>query len=396
MLENINYKLIQELKKSKIPWAIIIGMEMRTSLAIIRSLGRENIPVLGINLCQTRSFVTYSKYCQIVVNIHPQKLIDFLLRIGPYFSSQPIIFPESDEICIIIDNNKIVLNKFYKIMKSKKYKMEELINKAICHSIFKIHGEFDIPKTIYLNDNDNLYDKLKYMSYPCIIKPIFNKLIAKEEYIIVKDIYEAIDAIKKIRISYNKILIQEYIDTPDNYNYEVLCYRSEREERSYCCAIRKLRIYPKNTGSSSYIETTTEIDNIFQTIDNFLSKIEYNGLVDFEFKIKEEKLYLIEANFRSSANIIISERCKINLPYIAYSDMANFNKKYNYEKYLIGIKWSFENSEILQYLNGYISIRALFKSLLLSDSHAIFQWDDIKPGKKMVIEIIKKKIKKIF
>lgn len=368
------------LKNCKLPWAIVIGMEMRTSLGIIRSLGRYNIPVLGINLFNNSTPSTFSKYCKVIININLDNLIKTLMDLIPLFSYPPVIFAENEDICILLDNNKDILDNHYKLMLSKKFPMVNLTNKYINYLICQDYSEFLLPKTKIIYKNDDSYsEKIKDMSFPLIIKPTHSGIIDKANYFIIKNRLEAKYYIEMLLKVGTHLIIQEYISSPDDNNYEVLCYRSRIRDNTYCLALKKHRIYPKNTGSSSFIESTYEIDNIFLKINNFLRKIDYNGLADFDFKIKNDMVYLIEINYRASANISITEKCGLNLPYIAFNDMTYKEPIDLPDNYKVGIKWCFESSEIASFREKYISFKELLRSLLLSDSRAIFAWDDVFP-----------------
>ena len=82
----------------------------------------------------------------------------------------------------------------------------------------------------------------------------------------------------KLRNSYNRVLIQEYVDGEDAIMVEIVGYIAINGHIIIPAIIEKVREYPLNTGGTSYakaVKSSVYVD--VNKIYGFMSKIGYIG-----------------------------------------------------------------------------------------------------------------------
>ena len=85
---------------------VVLKLEHYGSLGIVRSLGRMNIPVHGVDVHPDAS-AFLSRFCSgrfiwDIDNAPPEQSVEFLLDVGKRIGGNPLLIPTSDETALFV------------------------------------------------------------------------------------------------------------------------------------------------------------------------------------------------------------------------------------------------------------------------------------------------------
>lgn len=308
---------------------LVIGANHHNTLGVIRMLGINGIfsNVIIIN-DNKYSYVTKSKFVNkaIIINEDEQKLLEEILKFSN-INSNILLIPTSDFAASVIDKNFNLLSKNFilpSIMNKEGY-IDYYMDKNIQTELY---DKFNIPhaksKIISLKNIEP-----QNIKYPIIIKPYKSVLGQKNDICVAKDANEMSEYKNNlINLKYEKVLMQEFLNYDQEYTLMGISY-----EGNVICpgAVKKIRRYPKSTGSVSYgiIIPYEDINLDLQPIFNLLNKIKYNGLFDIEIFKCDNSYYINEINFRNSGNTFALMYGNVNLIWVYYNLVMKTNIKSN-------------------------------------------------------------------
>ena len=316
----------------KYPPVVIAGLN-DASMSLVRSLGKRGIQIIGIYDDSAKKYYVHSKYCSQKIKgpLYDQPLIDILLNtVAKKLDLPAVLFCSTDRTVLTVSRYEEQLRPFYKFILPPYEVTSKQISKIGFHN-FALENYFLVPKTFYLQRGERIGNIIKDIQYPCIIKPEFREktwyesvptkvLYAETEEIL-------ISFIKKYQLERLSLIIQEWIEGEDADVYFCLAYLNSNQEPLAMCVGRKLRQYPRGTGSTSIAETT-DLPEIINESLRFLKKAGCKGFCSVEFKQskKDGRFYVTEPTIGrpdTQEGIFIS--AGIDIPYIAYLDALGKN-----------------------------------------------------------------------
>jgi len=383
-MKSKNYKDFIKSQDKPIAFVLWIG---GTGLGVIRSLGRRGIPVIGLDP-YSREIGHFSRYCQGIVCPDPKtkegEYVDFLLYLGEQLNTKGVLIPTSDVDVLAISKHREKLEKYYHFPMAKLDIIEKLVNKRI---FYKTLDELDMPhpKTYFPNDNSDVAQISKEISYPCIIKPIFSyKSKFGAKVLKVNSEQELIKAFERTNLNAQEIVIQEVIPGSDTNMYLVGAYFNSASEPLGIFTFKRIRQYPRGFGNGALCASvwTPEIAKLCVS---FLNKIKYHGIIDAELKKdpRDNKFKFIEINARTGWQNSLATRCGVNLPYMAYMDAIGQDvEKATSQR--DDVKWVYMfddlRSSFESMMERELSPIEYIKSLRGEKQYAIFAWDDPAPS----------------
>lgn len=130
--------------------AIVIGNDCYNTLGVIRSLGEEGVPVYLILITGGKGYVNKSKYIvqSWLIDEPNTHLLPILEKISNGKTEKPVIFPVTDEVVRIIDNNLAHLTKKYVVpnINNTQGRVATLMIKRVMNETAGEFG-FAVPKT---------------------------------------------------------------------------------------------------------------------------------------------------------------------------------------------------------------------------------------------------------
>lgn len=360
---------------------LVTDAQMRSSLAVIRSLGKHNISVTA---GEETHFATgfFSKYCakKIVYPspiLHKEEFINFIIDLVQH-NNYDMIIPVANPCLESIIENEKEISPYCRIALPPKeifykgYNKENTIKLAI-------ENKIDCPKTFFIEHVEELYKYENQFEYPLVIKP---KISAGSRGMVICNSFD--DLIKKyaqVTDQYGNILIQEYI--PNGGELGVYTLFNKNSEPVAVTVQKRIRSYPINGGPSTCRESIkNEISHkVIETAFQFLRSINWVGVAMVEFRIdsRDGIPKLMEINPRFWGSLQLSILSGVDFPYLLYR-LMNEERVDSHLDYIGGVKcrWILPG-DILWYLSSPNKFKNLPEFLRFDISDDIISLQDPLP-----------------
>jgi predicted ATP-grasp superfamily ATP-dependent carboligase len=373
------------IKRTEEPIALVLGRYVTIDLAVVRSLGKINIPILVLTP-NAKYLASFSKYYKGTIcpdlKHDEKKYIDFLLDFGKNLNTKGVLLPNGDAEVSVILRNKDKLEDYYKFPCADFDVVEKLLNKRL---FYETINKFDIscPKTYIVNKESDVKEISKEIVYPTIVKPVFSDYFRSDfkiKLFRVNSYEELIEKYKLATMRNHEVIIQEIIPggVKDYYGFDG--YYDKNYDLHGSFMYHRLREWPHNFGNGCFIESI-RISELEEIITELVKKIGYHGIIDAEFKKdnRDNKYKIIEINPRCWMQNGLPARCGINFPYMAY--MGAIGRDFG-EQVFNGehVKWLFMSEDLISSLTSFrereLSLNEWINSYKGNKEFTIFSWDD--------------------
>lgn len=367
---------------TKSPSVLVTDAQMRSSLAVIRSLGKKEILVTAGEETKLATGM-FSKYCSKRITYPSPKnnkidFINFLIQLCEE-KNYDVIFPVAD-FCLkpIIDaeNN---LSKFTTIALPPKDIFEIGYDKG---KTFKIAMNIGIPcpNTYLLANIEDLFslEENNSIIYPAILKPCISS--GRRGVLICNTFFELIEGFKKLSKQFGEIIIQEFIPNGGEFGIYVLM-NNDSEPRAYT-AQRRIRSYPHYGGPSTLRETfQNEYSEKAKDIAfSLLKAMKWKGVAMVEFRIdsRDGIPKLMEVNPRFWGSLQLSILSGVDFPWLYYKMLmdGDIEPVMNYQSN-IQCRWMLPG-DMLWYATTPGKQKNLKEFLRLNNNYDILSFED--PG----------------
>lgn len=308
---------------------VIIGDHVQ-SLGIIRSLGREKIPVYLLNdksLCIGRFSKFLKKFFLCPSFEDTDTLVQYLVSLADRENIRDwMLWPTNDASVYAVSTHKTNLEKYFKIATPSWDVVQYALNKKLTYSVAeKCH--IPCPKTAYPENLDAVISLGETIVYPVILKPAvmhhyFKK--ARKKAIIVHNTEELIENYQSMRsvIDPSEIMVQEIIPGRPGFLYSFCSLFREGNVQARCIAQRR-RQKPMDCGKGTTFAQSMDIPELEQYGSVLLKEIGYYGLSEVEFKKdpRDGRYKLLEINARTWLWHSLAIRCGVNFPFLQYRDI---------------------------------------------------------------------------
>lgn len=388
--------------------ALVLGTNYYIGLSIIRCLGEKNVRVVACDYDFKSSYGAKSKYVSEILHIEGlndinKTVCDSLIEYAKLQEKKPVLYPSHDKYVEFIDNFYDELSEYF-LISQKKGLNSILMDKWKLDEVAKKYG-VKIPESININD-DNLYDNLDRLGYPCMIKPtdtvIFTKIFRSKSFIC-ETLEEVVTYVEKCKDKGIDAVVQEIIPGFDDCMETYDSYIDKNGITTHYMTGQKLRQWPINFGASvftrqKYIEDAITIGK------KFMEDMGYRGFSEIEFKrhSKTRELYLIEINVRTTNFNTLINKVGINMPYITYCDLTDKDMPknlylekdtntafiYGFEDFFAVINYKRAGQQAIS--------KSIYDTITKKWAPAIFSIKDMKPWFTFNAMIMKKIFNKLF
>lgn len=356
---------------------MVTDSQMRSSLAVIRSLGRKR---LNVTAGEKTRFSTgnFSRYTHAKVCYpSPENGSEFVKYLLNTLKKKDydVIFPVADDCLLPIISNYEKISKHTKIALPNKKIFNRGYDKGNSIQYAK-EVNVDTPETYIVDDVKELENE--NLSYPLIIKPRIGS--GSRGFKICKSWNELFYQHKKISSEYGKLLIQEYIP----YGGELGVYTLfNQDSKPRALSVQKrLRSYPHSGGPSTLRKTIKDEKSKKAVKQAFklLKSMEWQGVAMVEFRIdaRDGSLKLMEVNPRFWGSLQLSILAGIDFPYLLYEMLMDGDVKPAMDyKADVRCRWLLPG-DILWYMTSPHKLKNLKKFMNFDDPDDIISWED--PG----------------
>ena len=346
--------------------AIILGLYGSNSLGVVRSLGLEDIPLIGVHMTGRKPHSINSRYLdQSMVFQGEEEIVEGLIKIGENQNDKGVIHPTSDKYLLICCENNKQLEKYFHIPDVPGRSLRKLMSKEINSTLANGSG-FRLPWIGNLSSYDG-------SEFPVILKPLNSVEWSKEDMAVYDDGDKLLEAKDQLLNIYGEMLVQEFIPGGSDSMYVV---NTINNSDGPVIAGMQRNVLSIQKDPNVYIGVVFESvfeDSIVDSALKLTSNLNYNGSLDID--LKKSKLngeyYFIEVNFRTGANNWLNTIAGLNVPAIMHFDLTGQDYGYLLNKpFRRGIKWLHEEripkylengseSQLIEELNG-LEARVLF------------------------------------
>lgn len=349
---------------------VVLGLKNANALGLIRCLGEEGIPCIGINLSSEKEIAYYSRYLCKRFFSRTGYDEEWLLRllIDGIGVSDALLIPTSDDMVVFMHKNKDELLGAGYIFDTCEDLMD-LMNKDVMKDRAREAG-FSVPRIFSVDSNDVLGH------FPLMVKPRTSLGYSKDYLKVVnnhKELKSFLSGVEKRE----DFICEEFIPGNADDMYEVIAYRDNKGRTNVPCIIRKVRQSPPVKGSSSYIKT--EYNDVLATMSmRFLGLIGYVGIADIEVKYnrRDRCFYFIEINYRPGGPIYLSKAAGANVPIGYYRGMLG----YDVDPMVCrdNVTWMHDSSD-WKNIGKSVSLTGFIGDVLRADSFSFYHRKDLKP-----------------
>lgn len=120
------------------------------------------------------------------------------------------------------------------------------------------------------------------------------------------------------------VFIQEYVPGGADQHYFIDCFRDRDGQIRACFARRRMRIYPRDFGNSSYCYQVPveQVQPAWESLKKIVDRVDYRGIFSGEFKYdhRDGSYRIIEINTRVWVYVEFASWCGVNVCELAYQD----------------------------------------------------------------------------
>jgi predicted ATP-grasp superfamily ATP-dependent carboligase len=288
---------------------IVAGLSWNGA-ALMRNLSRKGYGVCAISYSDQEPGM-HSRYGAKVICPDPrldhEGWVRAVIEIARWCDQRPLMIPVSDIYVMALDRAAEELRPHIRFHGFGDGLRARLTSKR---STFEMAAEHDFPapKTIYVEDRDQLRRHWQRVQAPVLIKPEFSKhwrtpaalaALGGQKAIIANSEQELMDLYDRVRPLTAQLMAQEVIPGPDHNLLYWAGFLGEDGRVGGRIVGRKLRVNPIHAGSASFVKLE-DMPEIEANCENFLSAVGYRGICGIELKLDERDgiAKLIEVNPR--------------------------------------------------------------------------------------------------
>lgn len=234
------------------------------------------------------------------------------------FLEAPILYVTSDYTCQLIENNRDFYERSFTLCVASSYIIKSFTDKNIAATEAPRHG-LTIPKTIEVQDDNDVDAACNEMEFPVIVKPVsyldHNQAGFKMN---VCDNAEKLKAFLNQHLNSKiRLQCQEYIPGEDKDCLFYQFYRDSYGQIAECMGEKTVQ----STGIMAV--GTTKYDNaLSKQCRLFLESIDYVGIGGIEFKRYNGKYFFIEMSTRTEGFLPISDMSGVSLGAISMLSLS--------------------------------------------------------------------------
>ena len=239
----LNRKQCNKINSFSSPPVIVLAGNVG-ALAVIRNLGKNNVPVIGLS---DKEFILKSKFCIGIKIKKDISVLKILLELTKLIKGKMVIFTDADDYMTLICENWEQLKEHYILPIGNNWEVYKSLTskELLAQSVKKV--DLKVPVT-YVGD-------LQYQAenFPVLVKPLkkdefFNKYFAKAVYC---SNYLELKEVLRIANGLGGSITQEIIEGETDNLFCITLYRNRFGRIIIGNVVRKIREYPNKFGTGT-------------------------------------------------------------------------------------------------------------------------------------------------
>jgi predicted ATP-grasp superfamily ATP-dependent carboligase len=306
--------------------AVVLQASGPNALGIIRSLGREGVPVVACDH-DPAALGTTSRYARGASLpdplTEPDRFVDELLALGRRLRTPGVLFCTHDEALAAIGPREAEVDALFRRPWSGWAAMETAMDKGGQQAAARRIG-FPLPATVEPGPGDDPVAAVRDagLRYPVILKPRYAPEFRRRFRV---QVLQA-DGDEALRRAWDDAApygpqVQEVIPGGDGQLWTLGSYRDAEGRPLASFTGRKLRQWPPGFGTARAAEARWD-PGLAERCHALLDELGFHGISQVEVKRdpRDGRDHLIEVNPRSWLWVSLATDCGVNLPYACYLD----------------------------------------------------------------------------
>ena len=377
---------------------MVLGDDSRSTLAVIRSLGRAGITVdLGTSDAQT--LCRYSKYVRRIISL-PNVFLptrEWVQALKKYLQKYryDLIIPIPDKYILPLVRYRKEFDSIAKLAIPDDFAFHYVFNKYETVKLARRLG-VPVPPEVYIDSLENLEKKVEEivtkLNFPVVVKPV-SSVIWINDRVFGRLSVRFVQNERRLRIilqdmlKITPVLVQKFV-FGKSVGQEFLAFNG-----TVCAAFQHERVHqPLYGGGSSYRKAVALDPMLLEYSCRLLSWLKWNGVIMFEYKVDEKRgeAYLIEINGRFWGSLPLAIAAGVDFPRLLFDLLVNQRvpkiRTYNVGLYcrnlLLDVAWLIDNmkvphsnpylntlpwSQVLKELYNLLSGKERFDEIVLDD-----------------------------
>jgi len=367
--------------------ALVIGGD-HPGLAIARSLGPRGIPVYILE--DQQSISVFSRYVTRVIRVpdirDEKNIVDSVLEVGRRFGLKGwVLFPTRDETVAAFSRNRERLAEFFRVTTPPWDTIRWAWDK---NNTWKKAEELGVPSPRTWNvkspeELPSLYPYLPLAVKPAVKEKFFYATGAKAWRADTPEELQALFLRASRSIAVADIMLQEIIPGDGHRQLSYCAFFKDGRAHSTLLA-RRLRQHPREFGRAATYVETMDLPEIEELAERFLRAINFNGIVEVEFKQdpRDGKDKLLDINARAWGFHGLGQAVGVDFPYMLYADQ--FGEQLEPRRAKPGLGWLRMVTDVpvalSDMLHGYLSVGDYMRSLRNTRTESVFCLKDPLPS----------------
>ena len=265
--------------------------------------------------------------------VAPQEFICNLVKIGESLNSKAVLVYGDDATLLAISRHRGKLDKHYSFLMPGAEMVEDVDDKFRFDALAERLG-LPVPRTILSSEIRTVNDITERISLPCVLKPSLHigwrqsraiqEVTKMPQKVLHAESLEELTLLhEKMRQFTPDFVVQEYVPGGPDCIYSFHAYYNRQSEPLAYFVGRKIRTYPEDSGTSTYLELVREPE-VVQLGTEILNALKFVGPVKIDFKkdARRNRLYLLEVNARYNLWHYLGAASGVNIPRTAYADQT--------------------------------------------------------------------------
>ncbi len=315
--------------------AVITNASNIMALSIIRSLGRQGVPIVALfgknhdhhqshaRVVGSSRFIS-EKYWFDEAD-YESNIIQGLSDIGKALALKGVLFPSSDQDLIFVSKHRTYLQNFYHILMPPEDMLALLLNKERFYE-FADRENLPIPRTFLPGSSPDISTISRLVLYPCIIKPSrcteeWSLRYGNKKVFTCESPEELLKIYQQVSQEFSGLTVQEIVPGPESNIVCSFTYLDRQSEPLGMFLCRKIRQFPPHFGNTALAEAISapEVEQITRRICKQLALAGYVG-IEFKRDPRDNAYKILEITpSRIDRQAGLSDTCGINIPYIWYA-----------------------------------------------------------------------------
>ena len=296
---------------------LVLDAQARNSLAVIRSLGKRRLRVVG---GEETAFAPglFSRYCHgRFIYPSPYGAAErFTTALLEHVKSHrySVLYPVTDATVTPVAQHYDLFSQYVRLPIPPLATLQRALDKRETILAARRHG-IPHPRTFLVGEDGGLDDAVRAIPFPAVIKPA--RSFGSRGLAIVRDEAELRRAYAETAARYGSGLIQEHIPSAGEIGVSALL--NFASEVRAICVHRRIRSYPVSGGPSTLRETIRRPDAVALAAE-FLKKLEWWGVAMVEFRVdaRDGVPKLMEVNPRFWGSLQLSILAGVDFPYLLH------------------------------------------------------------------------------